>query len=258
MARSSFFAARLAAILTTGLLALGCGDGKGGTNNTDGGPGTGGGSGGGSQGSGGMSGTGGMAVGGGKTSTGGSSGTGGSTATVCPAFDACGGPVVGTWKLPPDVICGDMTAGTTAPSSCPGYSATEDLQQSGTFTLSSSGAFNSTTVVKGTENFTYPLSCLGSLTCAELTTEMIASADPGATGSCVENTSNACACSFTFSQTTSQQGTYTTTGGKMTETTQGSISSPDTADYCVQGNTLMMHFTDPASGNSATYAYTRQ
>ena len=201
--------------------------------------------------------TGGSAGGGqGGSSTSGGTGGSSSISTVCPAFDACGGSIVGTWKLPGTPLCGNFASGTTPTSSCPGYSATTAMDSTGSMTYRSDGTVESTLVIQGTEDFTYPRSCIGGMTCDELASKMIVSADR-ASGSCTENASQTCVCSFRdISITKTSQGNYTTSGGQLIAVGDASATSAQT--YCVRSDVLTIHVEESGTGSSATIEYQRQ
>jgi len=188
-------------------------------------------------------------------SVGGSSGAdaGLSTLPACTGFNACGGSIVGTWKLPGKVLCGSAGSGTQLPSSCTARNNLAELLQSGTLAFSDSGTWVSSMTFDGTETLTYPASCLsGGATCASRGSN---SADAGMVGSCAENTSGACVCTYTLDNMTMVgQGTYTTSGGRLSVVG----SDPSSMDYCVQGNTLTMYAINSTTGDQATQVYERQ
>jgi hypothetical protein len=197
---------------------------------------------------------------GGVSGTGGSPGLGGSggadagtpTLPACTGFNACGGSIVGTWKLPAKVLCGSIGSGTPPPSSCSANNNLADLLQSGALTFSDGGTWVSSMTFKGTETLTYPASCLtGGATCADRAAN---NPDAGMVGSCVENTSGVCVCTYTLdNMSIGGQGTYTTSGGTLSVVG----SDPSSMDYCVQGNTLSMYAVNSSTGDSATQVYER-
>jgi hypothetical protein len=253
-------------VLVVSFLAPGCSDGSGGSSvGKDSGLSTGG-----IDGTGGSPGLGGST---GSASTGGVTGAGGIAATdaatsvrdsreadaglptlpACTGFNACGGSIVGTWKLPAKVLCGSAGSATAVPSSCSPNNNLADLLQSGTLTFTDSGTWISSMIFKGTETLTYPASCLGGgATCADRAANL---PDAGMVGSCVENTSGLCVCTYDLDNTPiSGQGTYTTSGGRLSVVG----SDPSSMDYCVQGNTLSMYAVNSSTGDSATQVYQRQ
>ena len=264
MQKISAFVLGLGTILSAGFLAPGCGGGNegskdsglstGGIDGTGGSPALGGVAGGtstgGNSGSGGVTGTGGTAA-----ADGGPSGVDAGTSTVpaCAGFNACGGSIVGTWKLPGKVLCGSAGSGTHPPSSCTASNNLADMTQSGTLTFSDSGTWVSAITFNGTETVTYPASCLdGGATCAD---RAATTPDAGMVGSCVENTSGLCVCTYTLdNMTLGGQGTYTTAGGRLSVVG----SDPSSMNYCVQGNTLSWYAVNSSTGDEATQVYERQ
>lgn len=258
-------------VLFAGFLAPGCGDGAqsssggkdagqspGGVLGTGGSPGLGGSAGGAS--------TGGRIGSGGMTGVGGTDGAdsaigvdgpnradaGSPTLPACTGFNACGGSIVGTWKLPGKVLCGSIGSGTPPPSSCSANNNLADLLQSGTLTFSDGGTWVSSMTFKGTETLTYPASCLdGGATCADRGANL---PDAGMAGSCIEDTSGACVCTYTLDMSAGGQGTYSTSGGRLSVVG----SDPSAMDYCVQGTTLSMYAVNSSTGDSATQVYERQ
>ena len=191
---------------------------------------------------------------GGRASTGGSGGADADASTVpaCTGFNACGGSLVGTWKLPGKVLCGSAGSGTTTPLSCPSSVSWRDRQEGGTHTFSDSGTYVSSVTFKGTETLTYPASCLGSTTCAGLTA--LTPVDAGVVGSCLSDNAGGCVCTYIMDTSTNGQGSYTTSGGRLSVTG----STPAAMDYCVQGNILSMFAVNSSSGDEATQEYERQ
>jgi len=241
----SALALGLGTILIASSLAPGCGDGNGGSSSGTGGW----------IGSGGMTGAGGTAGADGGPSVGGSSGAdaGLSTLPACTGFNACGGSIVGTWKLPGKVLCGSQGPGAPPSSSCTALNNLAELLQSGTLAFSDSGTWVSSMTFNGTETLTYPASCLsGGATCASRAAN---SPDAGMVGACIENTSGQCVCTYTLdNMTMGGQGTYTTSGGKLSVVG----SDPSSMDYCVQGNALSMYAVNSTTGDQATQVYERQ
>jgi len=191
---------------------------------------------------------------GGVASTDGSGDTGASTSTVpaCSGFNACGGSLVGTWKLPGKVLCGSAGPGTTTPLSCPSSVNWAERQESGTLSFFDNGTYASSITFHGTEALTYPASCLGTTTCAELTA--LTPVDAGVVGSCTKDDAGGCVCNYIMDTSTNGQGTYTTSGGRLSV----SGSDPASMDYCVQGNILSMFAVNSVSGDQATQEYERQ
>ena len=138
---------------------------------------------------------------------------------------------------------------------CPGYTATGQIQPSGTFTFASD-AHSIAMTYTGTMEVTYPPACLMGFTCAQL-------AGIGV-GGCrrlgrVLNPSDNCVCTMNGNISVNGQGTYATTGGTITTIATGPAATPSQGEYlAVQGSTLTLHFTHSASTASATYVATKE
>jgi hypothetical protein len=175
-------------------------------------------------------------------------GGGGSCGKVTP----CGGDVVGSYTITAGCINNaalNMQLGSTS-TSCPGLS----VSVSGT-NVTGSGSFNAdmtytvTETVKLSAVETIPTSCLSqsgvTLTCAQLDQALQQEIASGSTtissGHCSGTSS--CTCSFTIpAQTTTETGTYTTSGTTITMTPSTGTTSSDS--YCVQGNELHVMSVD--------------
>ena len=173
---------------------------------------------------------------------------------ACGSFNACGGSVVGTWKLPGTVECGPSSSGTTTPPPCEGYTQTGDAQIGGTIVFSTNGTWRMTLTADGSYQVSYPVTCMGGSQCPT-TTE----AEPGYTLTCGESSPGRCRCDFVYENysVTSGEGTYTASGGKLT-TVESSEGTEDTVDYCVQGSTLRLRGVDEDTGEPMTVALTKQ
>jgi hypothetical protein len=151
----------------------------------------------------------------------------------CSAFTACGGDPVGSWNIlgvclgpDPDFIPG-----------CDGETATTNVSTTGTVTVTASNYMTSVTS-SGTINLTVPGSCLptGVTSCEQLN---------GADQTCTGNVASSCACTGTVDSTDMEEGTYTTSGGMLTLMPTG--GTPETLEYCVQGNTFRVRDGDSIS-----------
>ena len=77
--------------------------------------------------------------------------------------------------------------------------------------------------------------------------------------SCGESSPGSCHCDYVYRNAViSEEGTYTTTGTTLAMVSSGSSSDSSPEDYCVQGNTLLVHFTDSSSGSKVTMAFAKQ
>ena len=200
--------------------------------------------------------------------TGGSAGTNVDAAVngvSCAPFTACGGNIVGTWRVPAG--CGSVSSPAcpsseriTAQSSAPQTAYT--FAGDGTFTLTASGDL--------TEALRYPLACLGAITdagipqaCADFERVFVTPPQTGDAGtqavevtsaSCAAAANETCACNVVLRYTSAQtsSGSYTTSGNQLTLTVSVSaggipVSADSVADYCVSGNTLTLHHFNNSS-----------
>ena len=210
----------------------------------------------------------------GGTGAGGGGGSGGSAGTnvdaavngiSCDPFTACGGNIVGTWRVVSS--CGSISSPAcpsseriTAQSSAPQTAYT--FAGDGTFTLTASGDL--------TEALRYPLACLGALTdagipqaCADIERAFVTpqTGDAGTqtvevtSASCAAAANETCACTAVLKyggpQTTS--GSYTTSGSQVALVASASdggsrdAGADPVGEYCVSGNSLTLHFVNNTS-----------
>lgn len=186
---------------------------------------------------------------------------GGTHGISCGLFTACGGNIVGTWRVVSS--CGSVSS-----SSCPSSEriTVQTTLTQGTYTFAGDGTFTLMASGSATETLRYPLACLGGITdagipqaCADIERAFVASTQPADAGtpavevtsaSCASAANAACACTvvlgYTSPQTTS--GTYTTSGSQITFAVRAADGGTDPAsEYCVSGNTLTLHFFDTTS-----------
>jgi hypothetical protein len=85
-------------------------------------------------------------------------------------------------------------------------------------------------------------------------------ADEGVSGSCSSDSAGTCVCSEKLNGVSNTEtGTYTTSGSALTmiSSDSSSDSSDDKVEYCVQGDTLKLHFSSANSTASGTFVATR-
>jgi hypothetical protein len=205
--------------------------------------------------------------------TGGSGGSGGGggmnvdaavNGISCDPFTACGGSIVGTWRVVSScgVVSSPACASSeriTAQSSAP--QTTYTFASDGTFTLTASGDL--------TEALRYPLACLGALTdagipqaCADLERAFLApqTGDAGTqtvevtSASCAAAANETCACTavIRYGGTQTTSGSYTTSGSQLTLVASADGGVRDAGadpygEYCVAGNTLTLRFINSTS-----------
>lgn len=193
-------------------------------------------------------------------------GGGSSTSSSCGSFTACGGSVVGTWKIS-NLCMGQADAGVSNgdASACSGTPTNVSATYGGTLTFASDGTYTVSLTTAGSASFTYSSSCLSSMgmTCTQIDSllKSLGTSDAGVSGSCASASSGGCACSETLNSTMSPEtGNYTTSGSTITMQSSTSTSTSTTADlsdYCVQGNTLMIRASSTTSGQSALLVATK-
>jgi hypothetical protein len=163
-------------------------------------------------------------------------------APSCQNASACGGDIVGSWTI--TSTCINVPPQNEGTPDCPGITGRSDgFAAVGSVTYEPNGTYTSSGTLTGRVLVDYPTSCLTSagITCAELSAAL---ADPSVLGSATFSaaacapSSNACTCTLTLApQTTNETGTYSTSGGVLSETPD-STGVTDQTDYCVQGSTL--------------------
>jgi hypothetical protein len=165
----------------------------------------------------------------------------------CSSFTACGGSVVGTWSFSKACL-----NGITNPLAqyCPSSTFSLSDTISGSFTFQANNMYSTTmTSDMVAEDLGVPTSCLNGQTCAQLQTNIQMALTSG-TASCASSATG-CSCLVTNStSTTSENGTYATSGDTITLTpANGTPGSP--TQYCVQGNTLLVQ-TGSANPDAGT------
>jgi len=176
----------------------------------------------------------------GAAGTSGGAGAGGA-AGACTNTPSCGGEVVGTWTVSASCIgSGTTSAGI---DDCPAATGrTIGYKIGGTFAFAADLTYVATTTLVGTVILDYPTSCLtaSGTTCVALSSNlMTAIGGMFSSASCATMAPN-CHCTFVLSGTPkTETGTYSTSGGVLSELTDGETSA-DESTYCVKGNTLTL------------------
>lgn len=178
-------------------------------------------------------------------------GCGGSSGGSCGTFTPCGGAIVGTWKV--TTLCSDFTSSTSA--TCSGETVSESIQPTGTITFTGSGTYSVAVVMNGSAKFNYPSTCLSNLgmTCAQIDSalQMTSATDAGISGSCSSGTAGSCTCNEKVTNASSSEtGTYTTSGSSIAMISSSSTSEQEPTEYCVQGNRLTLHSTNTAGSST--------
>jgi hypothetical protein len=187
-----------------------------------------------------------------------SSGSGSDPSATCGKVAACGGNIVGSWKV------GASCASPSTPSimGCTNASVKDaNVSASGTSTFNSDGTFTVETTQSASETLVIPMSCLSAggmtATCGQLSTILGAAlmGDAGTTASCTTSGSD-CDCTIALpSSATHEMGTYTVSGNTLTTTSNGTMTS---TDYCVQGNELHVISSGANAGGSGDVVGVKQ
>jgi hypothetical protein len=235
---------RLALAFVATVLLVSCGGGQSGSGGNGGG-----GTGGAATGGAGPGGAGGAATGGaGGAGTGGAGGQaagtgGGGGGPNCNSVtQACGGNIVGTWRVAQTCL----SATKDLSSVCVGASATLDYTFAGTVTYNADKTYSSAVTGSALVHEHYPAGCMPfGYTCAQL--EQIA-LDAG-TSTCSADAGGGCNCDGVSTLTpTVTTGTYSTFAGTLTTMHDGTTTL---ASYCVEGSSLY-ESVEPAADAGVT------
>jgi hypothetical protein len=181
---------------------------------------------------------------------------------TCSNTPACGGNIVGTWKIVSTCVSSDES--TQNNPSCPGETVkASGVTATGTATYGSDGTYSTNFTINGSAILTIPGSCLKSgnimLTCDQLQQSLSGAATDSFSAVTCSASGDGCSCTLTLKPTPSMSnGTYTTTAaGVLTETTG---SGSDQNDYCVKGSTLTIspHAGSTMSTSTGTITLQKQ
>jgi hypothetical protein len=184
-----------------------------------------------------------------------SGGTPGGQVGNCMSVAACGGNLVGTWK-----IVDSCSAGTLSPNpSCPGETTqVSSLSVSGTYVFNGDGTYSASLSETASETITIPTSCLSTstipVTCDELSmglTGPVSTSDDAGTGSTTgmcTTANGSCNCGFRLSLSDAMgRGTYATSGDTVT------LDKSNASEiYCVSGSTLYLLGVETDAGTTGT------
>lgn len=149
------------------------------------------------------------------------------------AVVACGGELVGTWKITASCLEGSPSPLDT----CPGTLVTfESFSASGALTFSADGTWQRDGVVTVTAQESFGSSCGSDALCSGYTSEFEAVA--GVEQATCSTSSGACVCEYMQQVTSSNFGTYTSDGSGLAELYDQSAGTTRHDQYCVNGNTL--------------------
>jgi hypothetical protein len=182
---------------------------------------------------------------------------GDSNGASCSDVAACGGNVVGDWKITRSCLgaaTGNAAMASGLSSSCPSARTGDtNVMMSGSVSYRADMTFSQTTTVSGSVSVVLPASCLTqrgtTVTCDQINqlfkSTLASGGSAGTSGlpdiSCSSAGAGSCSCTTSIpSQTSTTSGTYATNGSVLTQN-----GSSD--DYCVQGNKLYLR---PHQGTS--------
>jgi hypothetical protein len=184
---------------------------------------------------------------------------GGSSNGSCGTFTPCGGSVVGTWKVATMCMSTTDAGAPKTDAACSTTTSNPNMKYGGTFTFRNDATYTADLAVSGSQTLSYSPGCFsGTYSCSAIDSVFKdpGIADAGMSVSCTSGSSGSCTCNETMNTAlTAIEGVYTTSDTTITMTS-GSGSSPETSDYCVQGNTLTLHESN-SSGQSSTLVATK-
>jgi len=176
------------------------------------------------------------------------SSSGGSCGKVAP----CGGDIVGNWTITGACVNNaavTMQIAQVLPGCTTATGSTSSIHATGSASFNTDMTYTLTETLSASGQATIPPSCLQvsgfNITCAEadlLLQQFIATTPMGIQSAHCSGTQS-CVCDFTLAPTTtSETGTYSTTGTTLITTANtGTVNS---VDYCVQKNELHMVAVD--------------
>jgi hypothetical protein len=165
-----------------------------------------------------------------------------SSGRACPVPAACGGNIVGAWRVTDSCLSSPKVLDLD----CPGASATiSNVTFSGTVVFGEDGTEVTTGHESSTVRYSFPTSCLKPA-CADAAASLSnTTAGNGAklSGVSCSSSGDQCVCTGSANGAVDDHDTYTVNGNQIT-TVDGSDGSVTTESYCVQGNEL----TESGSG----------
>jgi hypothetical protein len=192
------------------------------------------------------------------------------TGDACPSFTACGGDIVGTWRVTTTCASEQSSSWCAEVVTIDRSGAQMDytFASDGTFTIAYSGTIR--------ESVQYPFRCISAgdagpaETCAGLQemAQKTMHADAGTAGftptafACRVDATG-CLCDEVLELTaTTTINTYSTHDNQLVAWTATDAAAPDTggapaAEYCVSGNTLAIHWHE-SNGSSGTTWYVKR
>jgi hypothetical protein len=173
-------------------------------------------------------------------------GGGSSSSTgACSTVAACGGDIVGTWKVVS--VCGKATGTITGPGGCTISVSDMGLNASGTYTLNADGTYVVDVSISESDTFVFGPACLSTngvtQTCAQLASALDTTLIPTNSQTTISAWTcspslGGCSCNASIGVSNGMaSGTYTTAGGAVTVTPSGAMA--ETTGYCVQGGSKL-------------------
>jgi len=170
-----------------------------------------------------------------------------SSTGACSTVAACGGNLVGTWKLVS--ACGHGTGTITGQGGCTVGVSDVFSTVSGTETFNADGTYMVDESTSESDTFSFGAACLSAggvtKTCAQLASALMSTAmaaHPLATISpweCSQGRAvGGCSCNASVTVTGLASGTYTTAGSAVTLTPSAAMA--ETTGYCVRGSELSL------------------
>lgn len=178
----------------------------------------------------------------------------GSSSGSCGKVSPCGGDVVGTYNISAGCINTAAINMMNVVSGCSGATVnTSGVKVTGTGSFNADLTYSVMETLSASISETLPASCLTmtsngvtvTLTCAQVdqVIQQLVQMDPTTFQSAHCAGTGSCTCSFTLApQTTSETGTYVTSGTNITMTS--STGTVTTDPYCVQGKDLHVMSVD--------------
>jgi hypothetical protein len=182
--------------------------------------------------------------GGGSTGAAGS-GTGGAAGSgsngSCGNVEPCGGSLVGTWSFTAECINSMVFAPQTQAICAQASVSSVNASVSGSATFDASMVYSVTQNVTAAVVWNVPASCVAGGTCADFADTFQSQLAAGVTFTCTG--SSDCSCTESVVGSTTDNGTYSTTGSVLAINSAVS-GSTTTGGYCIQGSTLHLLTVD--------------
>lgn len=141
-------------------------------------------------------------------------------------FEACGGDPVGEWTIV-EACIGEFSID-ACPEAEVDYSG---VTQSGTVVVLDDGTYSTSIQTMGQATALIPRTCFQGATCEQVS---MGSDELDCTG-----VGEDCDCTIDATSTDSENGTWTSSGNTLTTTASG--GTPETVEYCVDGDSFKIH-----------------